>query len=262
MSEPRIMTLTQACSRGEAAGDDGQFADEEAERRQSADGDAGQAEEEGRGGHGTRDAGANAAEIQGVKMLVNVAGGEEQDGLGQGVETRMKQRAKDGQGRVHADRRADQADVFQAGIGQHPLEIFLHQDKRPGQEHGKQAEAEKQFATQIGAETGGGENVKAQQGVKGDFERDAGEHGAGGGRGFAVGVRQPGVHRGQAGLGAVAHQHENEGQRHQVVIEVRRRGQESGPVEAGRFQARRDDGGGVSQNRAEQAPAPGPGRRA
>jgi hypothetical protein len=154
--------------------------------------------------------GADAAEIQGVKMLVDVARGKEQDGLGQRVAAHVEHRAKDRERRVHAHRRADQADVFQAGVGQHPLEIFLHQNKRPGQEHGEQPEAEQQVATQIGAEAGGGENVKAQQGVEGDFKRHAGEHGAGGRGRFAVGVGQPGVHRGQAGLGAVAHKHENE----------------------------------------------------
>ena len=239
MSEPRIMTLTQACSEVKPPAMTVNSLMKRPKRRQSADGDAGQAEEEGRGGHGTRDAGANAAEIQGVKMLVNVAGGEEQDGLGQGVVTHVKQRAKDRQGRVHADRRADQADVFQAGIGQHPLEVLLHQDERPGQHHGKQAEAEQQVAAEPGAETGGGENVKTQQRIEGDFEGHAGEHGAGGRRRFAVRIGQPGMHRGEAGLGAVADQHQDEGQRHQAGIELRRQGQEVRPVETGSLRRRR-----------------------
>ena len=57
-----------------------------------------------------------------------------------------------------------------------------------------------------------GEDVKAQQRVDGDFERHTGQHGAGGRRRFAVRVGQPGVHRRQPGLGAVADEHEDKRQ--------------------------------------------------
>ena len=82
--------------------------------------------------------------FEGVKRLVDVARREEQHRLGQRMIAHVQQRAENGHRRVQADAGADEADVFEAGIGEHPLEVALHENERRGQEHGEQAEAQQQ----------------------------------------------------------------------------------------------------------------------
>ena len=105
-----------------------------------------------------------------MELLVDVARRKEKHGLGQGVIAHVEQRAEDRESGIHAHGRADQADVFQTGVSQHPLEVLLHENERPGQQHREQPETEQQVAAEPGAETRGRENMEPQQGIDGDLE--------------------------------------------------------------------------------------------
>ena len=198
-------------------------------------------------------AGTDDAKFERVKSLMDVARREEQHRFGQRVIAHVEQRAENGHWRVHGNAGAYKTDVFEARIGQHPFEIPLHQNERRGQKHGEQPKTQKKMAAEPGAEAGRGQNVKSQQGVERDFERHAGKHRAGGRGRLAVRVGQPGVHRRQAGLGAVADERKHEGQFDQAVVELWGNGHQVRPVEAGQlFRCVRADGRRVKEHRAQQ----------
>ena len=145
----------------------------------------------------------------------------------------MQHRAENGQRDRKAQTHADNADMLQAVVGEQPLHVGLNQDERRRHAHGEQTETQNQMLAVGGPQAGRGENAEPQQGVEGDFERHAGEHGAGGRGRFAVGVGQPGVHGRQARLGAVTDQREHKGQLEQARVQLVRHAHQIGPVEAG-----------------------------
>ena len=69
---------------------------------------------------------------------------------------------------------------------------------------------------------GGHDHLEAQQRVKRDVEEKAREHRRDRRRALGMRVRQPGMERRQADLGAIADQQEHEGERKQFRIEFRR----------------------------------------
>ena len=84
-----------------------------------------------------------------------------------------------------------------------------------------------------GPSAAAGENVEANQAVERAVQHGRREDRRRRHRRFAVGVRLPGVHRREPGLGPVAEQRQDEGQPHGGLVQLRgARGQE-GPVQPG-----------------------------
>src|ERR1035441_1787272 len=101
-----------------------------------------------------------------MKSMTDVSRREKQNRFCQRVITHVQKRAENGDGRVHGDAGADEADVFETRIGEHALEVALNENERRRQKHGGQAEAEQQVAAETGAEARARENVKPQQRVE------------------------------------------------------------------------------------------------
>ena len=152
MSASKIRTLTVTLPGGKSAADDGEFAEKQSERRQANRGGGGQSHQKGRDRQHFHHAMTDDAILERMKSLMDVSRREKQNRFGQRVITHVQQRAENGDGRVHGDAGADEADVFEARIGEHPLEVALHENERRRQKHGGQAEAEQQMAAEAGTE--------------------------------------------------------------------------------------------------------------
>ena len=91
---------------------------------------------------------------------------------------------------------------------------------------------QQQAAGKLRAQAAAGEDVEADQPVERAVQHGGGENGRGGHGRFAVGIRLPGVHGRQAGLGAVAEQRQDERQPHGGLVELRRVRRQHGPVQS------------------------------
>ena len=140
---------------------------------------------------------------------VDVAGREEQHALGQAVVDQVQQRPVHGQA-ADADAQDQDAHVLDAGVGQHPLEVALPDHEHRGDGHRQQAHEDHDLAGELGFGAGAADLVDAQDRQEGAAGDAAGQQRAHHARRLAVGVRLPGVHRGQAHLGAVADEQQHE----------------------------------------------------
>ena len=175
---------------------------------------------------------ANLVQVQGVGIAVHHTGQQEQGQLHQGVVHHIQHRAVGGQGVVLPQqgqrRRAhqDKADLGQGGAGQNILEVVGEHGDGRAQHHGHRAQRQQQDAPPVLA----GEKVRRDdQGAEDAcLGEDAGQQGAGRGRGHRVGLGQPDVQREHARLGRKA---EEDAQRRRPQLgAVRHPGAEAGQV--------------------------------
>ena len=124
--------------------------------------------------------------------------------------TAWKQRAeKRRAAEAHAERQ--DAHVLHAGVGEHPLVVGLPDDQGRGHGHREQAEHQKHPLPEVGEPRGREHLLRAQDREEGAVEQRTREQRRDHRGRLAVRVGQPGVHRRQPHLGAVADQQEHEG---------------------------------------------------
>ena len=115
-----------------------------------------------------------------------------------------------------------------------------------------QAERDHQRAGCDGAGIGGQQHLEAQQRIERHVQQQAGQHGGDRRGTFGVRVGQPGVHRREADLGAIAEQQEDEGDVQQGRVEVVRAGDQNGPDHGVEALADHRARGEINQDGAEQ----------
>ncbi len=96
---------------------------------------------------GRRSAPRTSAELLAGEGAVDVAGGEEQAPLGQGVVDQMQQGAEGGQP-ADADADGEDPHVLDAGIGEHPLDVGLAHHEDRGEQQREEPQAEQRLAGQ------------------------------------------------------------------------------------------------------------------
>ena len=155
---------------------------------------------------------ADLVEIQLVQVHVHHASGHEQHQLDEGVVHHVHHGAIGGQGAVlaqqhhHGQTHGDEADLAHGGAGQRALQVDGEQRQQRTQEHGDHRQHQQRIAEgSVAGHQVGADDDEAEHAALGE---DAGEQGAGRGRGNGVRLGQPDVQREQASLGGKAHQGE------------------------------------------------------
>ncbi len=181
----------------------------------------------------------------------HVASAEKHQRFGQRVVEHVIERADHAQRPAEAEAQRDHAHMLHTRIRRQPFDDGLaadeqrrHQQAEGAQNH--QGGARHRF------------NGRALQNVQiahdaqhGAVEQRAREHGRDRRRAFAVRIRQPGVHGGQAHLGAKTHQHQQERKHQQQGLGLGGDGGEIGPGHV--VHRAEDEGAGpVKQHRAQQ----------
>ena len=123
---------------------------------------------------------------------------------------RCSKRPVDGQA-ADADAQDQDAHVLDAGVGQHAFEVALPDHEDGGDGHRQQPHEDHDLAGELGIGPGATDLVNPQDGQEGTARDASGQERAHHPRRFAVGVRLPGVHRGQAHLGPIADEEQHEG---------------------------------------------------
>ncbi|OPZ81494.1 MAG: hypothetical protein BWY77_00618 [bacterium ADurb.Bin431] len=140
--------------------------------------------------------------------------------------------------------------MLDARIGEQALVVRLVENKNRRQQHRHQSEDKQDVAGKGGVARGLADLIGAQDGEKGAVEQHTGEERGDHRGGLAVGVGQPGVHRGEAHLGAVADQKKDEGDARQADIQLRPQAQQSVEQQGSLPSAGR--GGGPEEKSAEE----------
>ena len=116
-----------------------------------------------------------------------------------------------GEGAAETERQRRETHVLDAGIREQSLDVVLGHDERQRHGQAEQAEGHQDGRRQLRADGACGDRLEAGQGIQRDDERSPRQEGRDGAGRLTVRVWQPGVERCEAGLGAVADQHEDEG---------------------------------------------------
>ena len=193
-------------------GEDHEFAGEHAEGRHAEDGQSAehQAPADGRR---AADQALDVGDDLRSGHLRGVADGEENRRLGERMHGHVQQSGVGGDAPAHAEGEGDDAHVLDGGEAEQPLDVFLAREVKGGDDDGQQAEAHHHLTGEGCAQRAVDERLAADDGVQRDVEQQAGEHGGDRRRAFGVRVGQPVVQGHEAGLGAVADDHEDESQR-------------------------------------------------
>src|ERR1043166_610754 len=151
---------------------------ENAEGRQTRDGKSSQQEQAAGPRERMNDA-AHFAEIGRAELLLHIAGGEKQQGLGHGVKSDVQDCGACPQSASEAESSYHDAGVVNARIGEQAAEISLHEHERSGQQNRKHAKANQQPAANGVAETLLGQGVEAHDGVDSAVDETGSEQGGG-----------------------------------------------------------------------------------
>ena len=140
---------------------------------------------------------------------VDVARGEEEDDLREGIVDDVQERAED---RDAAGADADDQDshVLDARVREHPLEVALPDHERRRDAHGEKPEGEKELARERPFSGRLHDPVDPEEREERAVRHSAGEERPDDPRGLAVGVGLPGVHRREPHLRSVADEEEDE----------------------------------------------------
>ena len=195
---------------------------------------------------------AHLGDALGALHLRDVADREEDRRLGQAVHGHLQQSGEIAERAGHAEGEHDDAHVLDRRVGEHAFDVAPAIQHERGEDQRQQAERDHQRAGRDGARVGADQHLEAQQRVQRDVQQQARQHGGDRRRTFGVRVRQPGVHRRQADLGAVAQQQEDEGDVEQRRIEVAGAGEQRGPDHRVHALAEHRAGGEIDQDGAEQ----------
>jgi len=148
----------------------------------------------------------------------DIAGGQKEAAFAE----RMVEGMKEGEiktRRPQSDPKGEDTHMLDARIGEQPLVVGLIENKDRRQQHGNQSEDEQDITGKIGLAGGDADLVGAQNGQEGAVEQDAGEQRRNRRGGLAVSVRQPGVHRSEPHLGAIADEEKDESDARQPRIQ-------------------------------------------
>ena len=128
---------------------------------------------------------------------------------------------RDRRAEAHPDRQ--DAHVLDAGVGKQPLDVPLAEHVQRGQQQRGDPEGQQRVPREAAAQRRRGDLVEPQDRVEAGREQRPGQQRGDRRRRLGVRVRQPGVHREQADLGAVAEEREQEGEPDRGVRQPRRR---------------------------------------
>ena len=155
--------------------------------------------------------------------LRDVADGEEDRRLGQRVHGHVQQAGEIGERPAHAEGEGDDAHVLDRRIGEHAFDVAAAVEHERGEDQRDEAHRHHQRARRERLGIGGEQHLEAQHRIERDVEQQPREHRRDRRRAFGMRVRQPGMQRRKADLGAVAEQQEDEGDVEQRRIEAARR---------------------------------------
>ncbi len=203
---------------GAQNGHDGKLADERPERRNAANREKPRKPEKPR--H-RGDANHSGDGSRGLRVIRAEDGprDEEERPLRQGVVQRVKQ-PSERRARSGGDR--EDSHVLDARIGEKALEVRLLEDEPAREEHRPQAERDEQAVAVVPYSGADQDGVRPQDAEERAVEQRARKQRRHGRRGFAVRVRQPGVHRRESHLRPVPHEDEREGDLQPHGMERRR----------------------------------------
>ena len=189
----------------------------------------------------------------GVQMLLDISGTKEEQRLGHRMKGHVQKHAQDTQRPSEAECQHHDPAVVNARIGQQAPEVLLHEDEGDGHSHGEQPEQNQELRAKLRAQAFRTQNVEPHQTVESAVEHPGGEHRCPGDRRFTIGIRLPGMHGSDAGLGSVSEKNKDEGQPHGRLVKLGGVSGEDGPVQTRkRVRTEGPIGGIVGQNRAEQ----------
>ncbi len=212
---------------------DHELALEQAEGRCADDGE--RAHQKHRAGerHGMDDAFLDVLKVVRFVVLIDIAGAQEEERFGNGVIRHVQHESERAQRAANSECGNHDARVLNARVRKEPAEPPLDQNERNGDSHGEHAEQDQQLRCEPVAKAAVRERVMADEAVHCAVQHGRGEHsGSGYGR-LAVGVRLPRVHRGDAGLGAVPEQDEDEGEPHRRLVKACRPIDQGCPIQSG-----------------------------
>ena len=213
---------------GEGGADQQEFAHEHAEGRQPGDGD--DAGHQGPAQHrvGLREP-AHVGQLLRALGLGDVADGEENRRFGQAVHGHLQQPGEIAERARHAEGEHDDAHVLDRRIGEQALDVDAPVQHQGGEEQRQQAEPDHQRPRRQRLRVGGQQHLEAQQRIQRHVQQQARQHRRDRRRALGMRIRQPGVQRRQAHLGAVAQQQEHEGDVQQLGVEAGGLGDQHGP---------------------------------
>ena len=151
--------------------------------------------------------------------LRDMADAEEDRRLGQAVHGHVQQAGEVGERAAHAEGEGDDPHVLDRRVREHAFDVAPPVEHERREHQRDQAHRDHQGARCQRGFVGRQQQLEAQQREQRDVEQQAREHGRDRGRALGMGVRQPGMQRGEADLGAVAQQQEDEGEVEQAGIE-------------------------------------------
>ncbi len=195
---------------------------------------------------------ADLVEVGGTVELGEGPRGEERDRLRERVVRHVEQCSEHGRLAAQPEPNCHDPHVLDARVREEALEVPLDEDERCRDKDGGEPEAEEQPPRERRPEDGRGDEVHAQEGVERAVHHPHRHENAGRRRGLAIRVRLPGVHRGEARLGAVADEGEHHGQLHGEGVQLPGVGEEPRPVEGGHLLAEDALARGEQQHGTEQ----------
>ena len=217
-------------------GEDEEFAREHAEGRHAQDGQSADHEAPAHRGAHLHEA-ADVLHHLRAGLLRGMAHGEEDRALHERMHRHVQEPREVGDRPAHAEGEGDEPHVLDRGVGEHALHVALPRQEERRHHHGQEAEAHHHVAREARVERAVGEHLAADDAVERHVEEQPREH-RGDRRGaLGVRIRQPVVQRHQADLRAVAHQQEDEGERHDRGLQLALDGVEVGPEKGVAFRA-------------------------